>query len=356
MNSLDDVAAMTKLDPMDVHGSTAAYADQCEEAWNLSSVIQFSEDYRAARNVVVSGMGGSRFTPRSVKELFFDRITVPYEIVDSYVLPYYVRDESVVILSSYSGTTEETVSCGLEAVTRRAKVTGVAQGGRVQELLQENKFPGYFFSGKYNPCGQPRIGGGYLLMGHIGLLKALGFLSINDQEVTEAICFARDYAKKLLASVPEHDNQAKQLARSLKDTHPFLIASEHLRGFVNGFANQINETAKMISDFRYIPELNHHLMEGLKHPDTLHENGVFVFLDSDLYMPQIRKRFEITKEVVAKQNVKTLSVKLTGPTKLAQVLEGFTLSSFTTFYMAMLYDLDPVAIPWVDYFKQQLAK
>ena len=134
------------------------------------------------------------------------------------------------------------------------------------------------------------------------------------------------------------------------------MTSEFLRGFGNGFANQINETAKMLSDPRFIPELNHHFMEGLKRPDTLHQNGIFVCILSELYSDVTKKRFKITKEVVEKQQVKTLEIPLTGPSKLAQVLEGYTLSGYTTFYMAMRYNTDPVAIPWVDYFKTQLAK
>jgi glucose/mannose-6-phosphate isomerase len=186
-------------------------------------------------------------------------------------------------------------------------------------------------------------------------LKALGFVTIKD-DVQEAIEYARALGKKYSTDVPEQTNPAKQLARFLKDKHPFIITAEFLKGFGNGFANQINETAKMISDYRYISELNHHLLEGLSHPETLHKNGVFVFVQSQLYSAQIQKRYMVTKDVVAKQRVATYDIPLTGPTKLAQTLEAFTLAGFTTFYMAMLYNADPVAIPWVDYFKAQLAK
>jgi glucose/mannose-6-phosphate isomerase len=313
------------------------------------------EEYKQIHNIVVAGMGGSRFTPRIVKELYYDSITLPYELVDTYALPRYVRDNSLVILSSYSGTTEEVISCGLEAMTRHAKVMGICKGGTIGNMLIENNLPRYLLSAKYNPCGQPRIGGGYLLMGHIGFLKTLGFLGINDEEVENAISYVREFTKKMLPDVPTEKNPAKQLALKLYDMHPFLIGAEFLRGYVNGFANQINETAKLISDYRHIPELNHHLLEGLKSPSTIHDTGLFVFVNSNLYREPIRKRFEITKEVVEKQHVATHTVTLQGDTKLSQILEGLALSGFTTFYLAMMYNLDPVAIPWVDYFKQKLS-
>lgn len=348
MTHLDDIAAMKKLDPSEVLESTAMFPDQCEQAWREASAIQFPESYQPIYNIVVCGMGGSRFTPRTIKELFRDRIKEPYEIVEDYTLPAYVDKNTLVILSSYSGTTEEVVSCGQDAIRRGAKITAVSQRASAPV--------GYFFDPKHNPCGQPRIGGGYMLMGHLGLLKALKLIDISDNEVTEAISYARMVGKEFSADVPTEKNSAKQLAMTLKDTQPFIVTSEFLRGFGNGMANQINETAKLISDPRNIPELNHHLMEGLKRPKTLHQNGLFLFFLSRFYSTSVQKRYKITKEVVEKQLLRTHTVELAGPSKLAQVLEAFTFAGFTTFYMAMLYDTDPVAIPWVDYFKQELAK
>jgi glucose/mannose-6-phosphate isomerase len=356
MKTLDNVDEMKKLDPSNVLGSIDLFPDQCLTAWNEASKVEFPQNYKQAANIVVCGMGGSRFTPKTIRELFFKEITVPYEIVDSYDLPGYVNEHSLVILSSYSGSTEEVISCGEQALEKKALLTGLAHGGKVIDLLKSNNLPYYQFDAKANPCGQPRVGGGYLLMGHLAFLSSLGFLHISQNEVISAIEYAQIQAKTLNANVPTEKNSAKQLAILLKDKHPFLIAGEFLRGAVNGFANQINETAKMISDFRYIPELNHHLMEGLMRPDTLHQNGLFVFLNSSLYSEKIQKRFVISKDVVEKQHVSTHVIELMGKTKLAQVLELFTLSGHTTFYLAMLYDTDPVAVPWVDYFKAQLAK
>jgi glucose/mannose-6-phosphate isomerase len=356
MKTLDDVVSMKTLDPSDVLGSTALFPDQCRQAWSESSVIKFPGTYNHIQNVIVCGMGGSRFTPKTVKELYKDRITKPYEIIEDYSLPAYAGKDTLVILSSFSGSTEEIVSCCEDAFKRGAMVTAVVQGGTIGEILTKKNIPAYIFRPEYNPCGQPRIGGGYLLMGHMGILYALGLLTLDPEEVTNAITYVRSVGLKYKAEIPTRNNTAKQLAMRLIDTHPFIVTAAFLRGFGNGFANQINETAKMISDYRYIPELNHHLMEGLKHPDTLRQNGLFVFFLSDLYSREIQKRFEITEEIVKKQQIAVQTVKLYGRTPLQQVLEAYTVSGFTTFYMAMLYDCDPVAIPWVNYFKEKLAK
>jgi len=356
MANLDDAGALSALDPSDVLGSTGKFPDQCEQAWKETSSLRLPASYSKVKNIAVCGMGGSRFTPRSIKELYFDTISVPYEIVEGYQLPGFVDKDSLVILSSFSGTTEEVITCGETALKRGAKVLAICGGGKIAGMAKAKKFPAYVFDPIHNPCNQPRIGGGYLLMGHLGLLKALGFLKVTNKEVEEAIRFVRTYEATLKANIPISKNDAKKLALKLVNKHPFIITAEFLRGFGNGFANQINETTKTISDYRYIPELNHHLMEGLTRPESLHKDGIFVFIESKFYTPSVIKRFKITKEVVAKQKVTTLDISLTGPTKLAQVLEAFTASGFVTFYMAAHYDTDPVAIPWVDYFKAQLKK
>jgi glucose/mannose-6-phosphate isomerase len=356
MNNLDDIAAMKKADPSDVLGSTALFPDQCAAAWEESRQIVFPEEYKKVKNIVVCGMGGSRFTPKTIGSLFREYITVPYEICEDYTVPGYVNDDSLVILSSYSGTTEEVLSAGKDALVKGAKLAGIMQNNSpIAKFLTDQGAPAYLFDPKFNPCGQPRIGGGYLLLGHLGLLNSLGFVTVKD-DVTSAIAFAREVGKQYFAEIPEKDNPAKQLARLLKDKHPFIITAEFLKGFGNGFANQINETAKMISDYRYISELNHHLLEGLSHPDTIHQNGVFIFILSHCYSDSIQKRFTITKDVVAQQHVTTRDIALTGSTKLTQILEAYTLAGFITFYLGMLYGVDPVAIPWVDYFKAKLAK
>lgn len=347
MNNLNDIEAMKKADPSDVLGSTALFPDQCTQAWEESQKTVFPEEYKTVKNIVVCGMGGSRFTPKTIGALFRKHISVPYEICEDYTVPGYVNSDSLVILSSYSGTTEEVLAAGEDAKTKGAKIAAI--------MSKKMDVPGYYFDPKFNPCGQPRIGGGYLLLGHLGLLTALGFVTVKD-DVAAAITFAKETGKKYVAEIPEKDNPAKQLARFLKDKHPFIITAEFLKGFGNGFANQINETAKMISDYRYISELNHHLLEGLSHPDTIHQNGVFIFLLSHCYSEPVQKRFAITKDVVKKQRVGSYDITLTGANKLSQTLEAYTLAGFTTLYLGMLYDVDPVAIPWVDYFKAELAK
>ena len=317
--------------------------DQCQSAWGDSSKLKFPDSYFTIKNIVVCGLGGSRFTPLTVKYLFADKIKLPYEIIDDYNLPAYVNENTLVILSSYSGTTEEVISCRDQALAKKAQITQVSS----KSILD---VPGYIFNPtKFNPSCQPRMGNGFLLFGHLGLLQALKLIDLKAAEIQSAIDFLRQ-------NLPQFKIKAEALAQDLTGSHLFIVTSGFLRGFGNGFANQINENSKMISDPRVIPELNHHLMEGLKAPQTLQQNAVFVFINSALYSLRIQSRFKITQEIVAKQGIKTLNLNLAGPDKLSQVLEAYALSGYASLALAQINQVDPLAIPWVDYFKTQLGK
>ncbi len=357
MINLDDKNAVLEKQGGDaVMRSVDSFLSQFQQAFTESQKIKFSEEYNNVKYVVVCGMGGSRFTPLIVKELFKKNLRVPYIINDDYQLPRYVNKDALVILSSYSGTTEEVIENGRRALKNGAKITGVTQGADVASLLKEKNISFYEFSPIHNPSGQPRLGSGYMVGGHIGLLFSLGLLELDKETVNGAIKNLPSLTKCFSIDEPTISNPAKQLAKKLYGRYPYYIVSEFLTGVGNAIANQTNETAKSISSFRVIPELNHHLLEGLRFPEEIKQIGTFIFFYSSLYRPSIKKRFTITKDVVEQNGLKTVWYELKGKTEVEQVLELMSLGSYTTMYLAALYGQNPAAVPYVDYFKQQLKK
>ncbi len=338
--------------------SIDSYPKQLLQAWQQSSTLQFPDEYKKAKNIVVCGMGGSRFTPLAVKELFKDKLTVPYIICDDYALPGFVNNETLVILSSYSGTTEEVISCGQQAINVGAKVTAVTLGGQLANLLTATgtKMPFYQFTPTHNPSGQPRIGVGYMLAGHIGIVTATGHLSIQAQEVEIAITNVSKLLTLYANSIPLSTNSAKQIAQTIYQMYPYVVTSEFLQGFGNCLGNALNETAKSISSPRVIPEINHHMMEGLQFPTAHKDIGLFLFFFSKLYDMRIQKRFTITKDVVEQNGLKTYWHELQGATKMEQLFEAIGLGSYITLYLSVLYNQDPNQIPWVDLFKRRLKE
>ncbi len=357
MINLDDKNAIHETQGDEtVLQSINALPNQLKQSFTESLHVSFLQEYKKIKNIVVCGMGGSRFPSIILKNLFKEEITLPYSVNDDYILPGYISAETLVILSSYSGTTEEVIHAGKVAQEKGALITGITNGGEVASFLKNNHLPFYIFDPKFNPSKQPRIGFGYLVGGHLGLLMSLGFLKKNPEEIERAIDNLTELLKKYTIDTPSIENPAKTIAQKLYQKFPYFIVSEFLTGIGNAIANQVNETAKSISSFRVIPELNHHLMEGLKFPDKHKEIATFVFFYSSLYSPQIQKRFTITKEVVEQNGLQTIWHELTGATKIDQAFELMGLGSYVSMYLAALYEQNPTAIPYVDYFKKKLKE
>ncbi len=355
MTNLDDVTAMKKLDTVGVVGSIEQLGGQCQQAWEEVPKIQFPDSYRQVTSIVFSGMGGSALGAYVVKSLFADVMPVPFEIINDYHLPPYTNDKTLVILASYSGSTEETLACAQEALDKKALVTGLTVGGRLGEMLKTAGVPAYIFEPRYNPSRQPRLGTGYSVFGHIALCNSLGLLQVPQKTVAEVVSVLAKGNESFGVSVPTEKNKAKQLALGWKEKIPVIVSAEFLAQVGRVIRNQLHESAKTFAAYHMIPELNHHLMEGLTNPALNKDVLKFLFLTSTDYSPRITKRVMITKDVVSKQGVSVEEYQTTAKDTVAQALECIQFGAYVNFYMAMLYDADPSKIPWVDYFKAELA-
>lgn len=355
MLDLDDKEALLKVQGGDaVLRSVDALPQQLSHSFIQSLHLSFPTS--TIDNILVCGMGGSRFPSLIIRELFKEQLTVPYIINDDYILPGYLNEKSMVILSSYSGTTEEVINAGKLAYEKKIPLTGITTGGEIKNMLTNWDIPAYYFDAVHNPSRQPRIGFGYLVGGHLGLLMKLKVLKVSEDEIHTALENLPGLLEKFKVDSPAQDNPAKQLAQKLVQKYPYYIVSEFLAGVGNAVANQTNETAKTISSFRVIPELNHHLMEGLKFPDAHKELAMFIFFYSQLYSTQIKKRFSITKDVVEQNGLETYWYEMQGTTKIEQAFELMGFGSYMSMYLSALYGQDPAAIPYVDYFKQKLSE
>src|SRR3989344_2089516 len=353
---LDNSEEIKKLDKSDVSGSIAKLPDQIEQAWKESTEITFPEDYRKIDNVVIVGMGGSALGPELMRDVYRDQLKVPLTLVHSYELPKFVGENSLVVLSSYSGTTEEVLSVAEEAISRGFKVLGITEGRDLGEILTKNNLPYYKIKRDFNPSEQPRLGLGYSVAGILGMFNSLGLIEISESEMEEVIASTKEVNSGFGPSIPATSNFPKELATKLQGNSVGVISAEFLSANAHIFANQLNETSKTFSSYYLLSELNHHLLEGFNKPEEIREHLKMVILESDQYSDKIKKRAKITTDVIEKQKVETFTVKFEEGSYLNQAFEAILVSSWTTFYLCILNGLDPSEIPWVHYFKEQLSK
>lgn len=352
---LDDLAQITKLDEGNILGSIERLPEQIEDAWKEIKELDLPESYSSAKNIVVAGMGGSALGGRIVHYLEFRNLRAPIEVVTGYHLPNYVNEETLVILSSYSGGTEETVNNAYDAIKRRAKIIGITTGGKLMEILIGEKLAMYLIDPKNNPSGQPRMGLGYSISSILGILSKLGFINTTEQDIKDSIERTENFVKEFGVRTHTERNLAKKMAEKFTSKLPILISSEHMVGVTHAFKNQLNENSKTFSMHFEISELNHHLMEGLKYPSKARELIRFLFFESKNYYERNAKRYPITQDVVKQNGFEYEVYKMSSANRIEEVFEVLVFGSFVSFYIALLHGIDPSPIPWVDYFKQKMS-
>lgn len=355
MDTIDSREKIARIDIENVLGSVEALPDQLLHAWQDASKVSVPDSYKNIKNIVMTGMGGSGLGAGVIESLFADSIKFPLVRINEYRLPEWVNEDTLVICSSYSGETEETIANAKEAIKRKAKWMAIGAGNTLIELATKHSVPYYKINPVYNPSNQPRMAIGYSVVGQIALASKAGLFAISFAEIKNVVADMRSVIEEIKVEVTRN-NEAKKLARRLKEKIITFFSSRHMIGATQVVNNQLNENAKVFSATFQIPELNHHLMEGMVHP-KINRSALFaIFVNSSLYPDRIQKRFVLTKDVIEKNYVETFEYKPRSRTKIGQVFEFIQFGAYVNFYLSILYRQNPAPLPWVDYFKTRLGQ
>ena len=355
-NYLEKKAVEMKIEHLDrsnMHGSIAAIPDQVEAAWAEMAGRAFPDSFRNVNHVVVSGMGGSALGAHLIQDVFRDELRVPVTVVSDYAAPAWIDERTLIVLSSYSGGTEEVMAMAEYGTSRDIPMIALTTGGELESFAEKQGLPAVVFSSELNTCGQPRIGLGYAVTYLLGIFRQLGFVELAGTEVSSAIMLLRE--TNLGYADPGEDNPAFELARATKGKSVMIMASEHLTGNAHIMANQWNENAKNMAAWFAIPELNHHLLEGMTHPRENRDRLAAVLVQSDLYDTRNQRRHEITRTLLEEQGIACPVIAPRGETALEQAFDLLLLGTYASFYQAVMNDTDPSPIPWVDQFKRLMA-
>lgn len=353
MFRLDNVSELEEFNKTKLASSILGLDKQIEQVVGDLSELSFGEEYRQIDNVVVCGMGGSGLATRIIASLYNSELACPIELVNDYVLPGYVGQNTLVLLSSYSGTTEEVLECAKMAEEKQAKIAYLCAGGRLAEIGDEKGWAGYSFVPSNNPSNQPRMGLGYAIASQLIMFAKLGLIKEADWDgVIESVRAAN---RMFGYEVKSEDNAAKRTALELLDREVAIVGSGHLKGSSWAMRNQIHENGKNFANAYFLPELNHHLMEGLGFPEGVQQRLVFVFLESANFATRIKQRIDVTKTVLGKRDIEFISFETTQKNKLFEVFEVLIFGSWVSYYLAYLNGIEPSAIPFVDLFKEKLA-
>lgn len=350
--NLENKKIFKQYDKGKVLTSIKLLPEQCRQAQREAAKIRLPAAYKKVKNIVVCGMGGSALASHLIRQLFAERLKVPLEIINDYHLPKYAGKDSLVFGISYSGQTEETITAIGQAKQKGARIFVITSGGKMAAMADQFSWPCYVFKPFFNPSAQPRLGLGYSLISQIQILRKLNLLDITEIELEKALTFLEKSSSEFKET--KKHNPAKRMAYRFHKKNPVIFAGNFLLGNAHIISNQINENAKNFACYFALPELNHHLLEGLKHP-SLRSNFIFFLLKSRLDRPVIQKRFFVTENILNKMKLPVISLDIKGNSFLGQSLWLLAFGGFLSYYLAMLNRENPSLIPWVDFFKKKLA-
>jgi len=346
-DTLDNENFLNQKDP---EGALKVAAEQFAQA-SFDAVIENNEhDDRKITSVIVTGMGGSALAAMLAKVWLRDDIQVPFEIIRDYTLPAHVGRSTLVIASSYSGNTEETVSALNQAIERGAQVGVIAAGGSLRDIADEH---GISFTTL--PAGlQPRMAVIYNLRALLALLESFSIVKDKLHEISDLTDWLRQESSAWTADVPTDSNWAKQLAERSVGSTPVFYGGSLTAPVAYKWKISWNENAKNLSFWNEYSEFNHNEFMGwTSHP--IEKPFVVFDLISHLEHPQILKRFEISDRLLSGKRPKSYPINLAGDSLIAQMLWGSIFADFVSIYVAILNGVDPTPVDLIEKFKNELA-
>ncbi|TSC87625.1 MAG: hypothetical protein G01um101416_440 [Microgenomates group bacterium Gr01-1014_16] len=332
-------------DSLGIYKSILDFPNQCKQVIHDLATTHIPQQCYLAHNIVISGMGGSALGGRIVASLERQTLKILVTVSTEYHLPNFANEKSLVIISSYSGNTEESLSALAEARSRGCQIFILTSGGQLAQQARQFDLPCYIFSPDHNPSGQPRMGLGYNILSIIFLLARCQLIhppaKIGD-------------LPKFLSSRQSKFAQFDEFAKLLASRIPVIISSEHLKGAAHAVQNMLHENAKTFCAVFDLPEADHHLIEGLSYPPQLNHQLAFVFIQSAKYHPETAKRYPLTAEIVKKHHIPALFWQPVGDTPFFETMDIIQSGAYLSFKLAQLAGIDPGPIPWVDWLKEKL--
>lgn len=321
----------------------ADFSKQLEKAIEIGRKTKLDFGGKRFANVVISGLGGSGIGGTIVSEIVSEEATAPILVNKDYFLPAFVNENTLVIISSYSGNTEETVNAMLQAIEKRATVVSVTAGGKVVEIAQKNNLPYILIPGGM----PPRSCLGYSLTQLFFVLNAAGIISNRfEKELEKSVALLNKEEERI-------KKLAQRVAKKLYKKTTIIYSATGFEGVSIRFRQQVNENAKMLCWHNVIPEMNHNELVGWV--DKNKKLAVVIFRNTSDYA-RTQSRIENNKEVIASCTSTIIELFSKGKSKLENSIYLIHIGDWISFYMAQLRNVDATEVNVIDRLKGALSK
>lgn len=309
--------------------------------------------FRDVDRVIITGMGGSGIGGALLRGWALDvGAKTPIDVVRGYGVPAYTNARTLVIASSNSGNTEETVAAFGEALAKGAQCIAVATGGALLESARAAANSGAQTLA-FGWDGEPRSALGWSFASLLGVAEALGL--VPQSQIRAALDEARETRGGIAREVPEGANMAKQLARQWHGGVPVIVGAQALAPVAYRWRTQVNENAKSWAIAEELPEMNHNAQTNYGLPAEVVPLLRAVFLRHAAMHPRVRLRVDATAAAMREANVAAEIIEVEGSSLLAQMLRAVLLGDYASYYLGLLNDVHPSPVPALGRLKDLLA-
>ena len=358
---LDDPVAIRKADE---HGMLEFYMrwpDAIHDAIERARAIEIPDEVRTRKGAIkygqpelfaMAGMGGSIIGGDILSDVLRDELGVPVQVCRGYGLPAWVGPGALVVIISYSGNTEETLTAFLEALKRGCMIIAITSGGHLAELCRKTGIPLLMV-----PGGRAtRMSFPYLFFPLLIFLERFGLAKGLSEQAKKVAELLSSMAKELGPERSARENMAKKLALELANTIPLVYGFGWLRSVAYRLKTQFNENSKIPSFSNWFPAMNHHEIVGWEAGKELLDVFSVLLLRSKNEPPEIRRRIELTKEIALNKASKILEIWAKGSSKLEEAMSVLYIGDIVSIYLALVRDVDPYQTKSIDALKTGMAE
>jgi len=352
MVDLDNASVYQQFDKSGMLDHLHGFPEQCQKAWEKVLKFKLPPEYTEIANVVIVGMGGSAIGGDIARRLALAESKLPVWVHRDYSLPAFVGESTLVIASSYSGNTEETLSAFTESLRTPARKLVITSGGKLKHLAENKDIPAFVVDYQ----APPRAAFPYNLIPLVGIFQKLGLLGDKSADLAEAVDILKKLSRDFIETRPLASNPAKQLAAKLRGHVAIIYGAEMLSEVAQRWKEQFNENSKAWAFSESFPELNHNAVVGYEFPLEAKEKIFVLLLRSSSLRPRSLLRYEATAKLLAKAGISYEFAEARGKSALAQVMSSVLLGDYASFYLAILNEVDPTSTDAINFVKQYLAQ
>ena len=319
------------------------FTSQLTEALEIGKNTNLKAPKNTINNIVITGLGGSGIGGKIATQLMADQLKVPAVINNDYSLPKFVNENTLVIVSSFSGNTEETLEALQSAQKANAEIACITSGGKLAKIANDNNYNLLVLPTAFSPRAMLT----YSVIQQLFLFHHYGF--INNEFIDDT----RETVKLLDTEVNDIMAVAKQTANALFEKTTVAYSEASMEGVITRFRQQINENSKSLAWEHVFPEMNHNELVGWAGGKD--EYAVLIFRSSFEHS-RSSVRINISKDIFRKYTSTVLEFNAKGDTLLAQSFYHILLGDWISVYLAELNKVDDVEVKVIDFLKAELAK